>query len=153
MKKEKLFISGKAVVYVDGGARGNPGPAAIGVVIESSVKSLLSDHGAQYGEYLGRRTNNQAEYEAVIFALQKVKQMAGKKATKEMEIEVRMDSELVAKQLGGRYKILEPELQPLFLEVWNLRLDFKNVDFVHVPREENRVADRIVNRVLDENER
>lgn len=139
-KADRLFSAGKMVVYVDGGARGNPGPAAIGVVVGSK----------EYGEYLGRRTNNQAEYEAVIFALGKIKQLAGKKAAKEMEVEVRMDSELVVKQLGGRYKILEGELQPLFLEVWNLRIDFKKVEFVHVPREENKEADRMVNRVLDE---
>lgn len=139
MKGKELFKSGKVIVYADGGARGNPGPAAIGVVIGSK----------EYGEHLGRRTNNQAEYEAVIFALGKIKQLAGKKAAKEMEVEVRMDSELVVKQLAGRYKILESELQPLFLEVWNLRIDFKKVDFVHVPREGNRAADRMVNRVLD----
>lgn len=136
---KQLFKSGKVIVYVDGGARGNPGPAAIGVVVGSK----------EYGESLGRKTNNQAEYEAVIFALAKVKQIAGKKATKEMEVEIRMDSELVSRQINGRYKILEPELQPLFLEVWNARLDFKKVDFVHIPREENKTADRIVNKVLD----
>ncbi|MEK9180520.1 MAG: ribonuclease HI family protein [Patescibacteria group bacterium] len=137
---KQLFKSGKVVVYVDGGARGNPGPAAIGVVVGSK----------EYGEAIGRRTNNQAEYEAVIFALGKIKQLAGKKAAKEMEVEVRMDSELVVRQLTGRYKILESELQPLFLQVWNSKLDFKKADFVHVPREENKAADRMVNKVLDE---
>ncbi|MBI4087473.1 MAG: ribonuclease HI family protein [Candidatus Liptonbacteria bacterium] len=140
MTKKNLFAAGKVVVYTDGGARGNPGPAAIGVVI----------NGREYGEYLGERTNNQAEYEALIFALKKVKQLVGKAKSKEAEIEARMDSELVAKQLNGKYKILEPELQPLFVKVWNLKLDFKKVSFVHVPREENKKADRMVNKVLDE---
>lgn len=142
MTKQNLFAVGKVVVYTDGGARGNPGPAAIGVVIGAK----------EYGEYLGERTNNQAEYEALIFGLKKVKQLAGKAKSKEAELDVRMDSELVVKQLNGKYKILELELQSLFVQVWNLKLDFKKVLFVHVPREENKKADKIVNRVLDERE-
>ena len=150
MAKSKPSERGKIVAYTDGGARGNPGPAAVGVVIEIPAKSLFGDRGTkEYGEYIGERTNNQAEYEAVIFVLKKIKQLVGKARTKESEVEVRMDSELVVRQLNGRYKILEPELQPLFLQVWNTKLDFKKVDFVHVPREENRAADGQVNRVLD----
>jgi len=140
MKKSALFGSSKLVVYTDGGSRGNPGPAAIGVALP----------GKEYGEYLGERTNNQAEYEAVIFALKKIKQLIGKKKAKELDVEVRMDSELVVKQLNGEYKILEKDLQPLFLEIWNLKLDFKKVEFVHVSREKNKKADKIVNRVLDQ---
>lgn len=150
MSKKALFDSGKVIVYTDGGARGNPGPSAIGVVIENPAKSLLSDHGAQYGEYIGEKTNNQAEYEAVIFALKKLKALVGKKKTKETEVEVRMDSELVVRQLGGIYKIEEPNLKPLFVDVWNLKMDFKKIEFVHIPREKNKAADRMVNRVLDE---
>jgi len=140
MKKSALFGSSKLVVYTDGGSRGNPGPAAIGVALP----------GKEYGEYLGERTNNQAEYEAVIFALKKIKKLIGKKKAKELDVEVRMDSELVVKQLNGEYKILEKDLQPLFLEIWNLKLDFKKVEFVHVSREKNKKADKIVNRVLDQ---
>lgn len=138
MGHKKLFES-KIIVYADGGARGNPGPAAIGVVLS----------GKEYGEYIGERTNNQAEYEAIISALKKVKQLIGKKKAKESEVEVRVDSELVVRQLNGEYKILEPELQPLFVAVWNLRLDLKKVEFVHIPREQNKKADKIVNEVLD----
>ncbi|RJQ29269.1 reverse transcriptase-like protein [Candidatus Parcubacteria bacterium] len=135
-----LFDNQKVIVYVDGGSRGNPGPAALGVVIA----------GKEYGEYLGITTNNQAEYRAIIFALRKIKQLLGKKKAKESSVEVRADSELVVRQLNGKYKILEEELQPLFLEIWNLRFDFGKIDFVHVPREENKRADRVVNKVLDE---
>jgi len=142
MPRKELFES-KVVVYVDGGSRGNPGPAALGVVVGSK----------EYGEYLGRKTNNQAEYEALIFALKKIKQLIGKKKSKETEVEIRIDSELITKQMNGQYKITEPELQPLFLVVWNSRLDFKRVIFVHIPREENMKADRIVNKVLDEESR
>jgi len=137
--KSKVLFDGKIVAYTDGGSRGNPGPAAIGIVIGSK----------EYSEYLGEKTNNQAEYLAAVFALKKVKQLIGKKKAKEAEVEIRMDSELVTRQLGGRYKIMEKELQPLFVGVWNLRLDFKKVNFVYVPREENRRADVIVNKVLD----
>jgi len=140
--KEKLFDT-KIIVHTDGGSRGNPGPAAIGVVIGSK----------EYGEYLGTKTNNQAEYAAVVFGLKKLKQMLGKKKTKETEVDFRVDSELIVKQLNGEYKILEPELQPLFLEIWNSRLDFKKVNFEHVPREENRTADALVNKVLDQEAR
>lgn len=142
MTEDKLFES-KLIVHTDGGSRGNPGPAAIGVVIG----------GKEYGEYLGVTTNNQAEYQAVIFALKKMKQILGKKKTKETEVVFKVDSELIVKQINGQYKILEPELQPHFLEIWNARLDFKKVEFMHVPREENKIADRIVNHVLDQEKR
>jgi len=82
-----------------------------------------------------------------------MKQMIGKKKTKETEVEFKIDSELVVKQLNGQYKILEPELQPLFLEIWNARLDFKKIVFEHVRREENKTADAMVNKVLDQETR
>ncbi len=139
MKKSELFVPSKIVVYADGGARGNPGPAAIGVIVGDK----------EYAEYVGETTNNVAEYKAVIFALKKVKQLIGKKKAGDAMVEVRLDSELVVKQLNGEYKIKEPDLQPLFVEVWNLRLDLGKIEFIHIPREENRRADRLVNRVLD----
>ncbi|MDO8536634.1 MAG: ribonuclease HI family protein [bacterium] len=151
--KNKVIFKEKIIVYTDGGARGNPGPAAIGAVIAApsgrASPELLGRGDKEYGEYIGEKTNNQAEYEAVIFALKKIKQLIGKKNTKETEIEIRMDSELVVRQLLGKYKILEPDLQPLFLEIWNLRLDFKKIDFTHIPREKNRKADRLVNKALN----
>jgi ribonuclease HI len=140
MSKGTLFSDSKVIIYTDGGSRGNPGPAALGVVVGDK----------EYGEYLGTMTNNQAEYRALVFALKKAKQLLGKKKAKEAELEVRMDSELIVKQMKGEYKILEPDLQPLFIEIWNLRLDFKKVSFVHVPREHNKRADRMVNKALDE---
>lgn len=129
----------KLVIFTDGGARGNPGPAAIGYVVG----------GRKYGAAIGNTTNNVAEYKAVIAALQKAKQLLGKASAKKTELEVNMDSELVMKQMNGKYKILEPELQKLFIELWNLKQDFKEVQFKHVPREENKAADRMVNEALD----
>lgn len=142
----KLF-GNRIVVYTDGGSRGNPGPAALGVVISDPSAPLRASK--EYGEYLGTKTNNQAEYAALVFALKKIKQLIGKKKAKEMEIEVRMDSELIVKQMNAEYKIEEPDLQPIFLQIWNLRIDFKNVVFKHVPREQNKRADRMVNKALD----
>lgn len=137
--KTRLFGEQKIVMYADGGARGNPGPAAIGVVIGSR----------KYGERIGETTNNVAEYKALLFALQKAKQLLSKRQAKTTELEVRMDSELVVKQLNGKYKILEPELQGFFLQIWNLKQDFKHVEFIHIPREQNRDADQMVNLALD----
>ncbi len=129
----------KIVIFTDGGSRGNPGPSGVGVVID----------GRGYSEPIEDGTNNEAEYRAVIFALKKTKALFGKKAVKEAEAEVRSDSELLIKQLNGEYKILEPRIQQLFLQVWNLKIDFGKVEFVSIPREENKEADRLANRALD----
>lgn len=134
----------KFIIYTDGGARGNPGPAAIGVVINGPIEVK------KYSEYIGKATNNEAEYQAVIFALKKLKQLIGKeKAKSEADVEIHLDSELLANQLNGEYKIKEKDLQLLFLEVWNLKQDFKSVSFKYIPREDNRGADRLVNQALD----
>jgi ribonuclease HI len=129
----------KFIINTDGGSRGNPGNAAIGVVVD----------GREYGEYIGKTTNNVAEYKAVIFALKKAKALLGSKKAAETEVEIRADSELLVKQMNGEYKIKNEELQPLFFEIWNSKQDFKSVAFKHVPREENKDADRLVNRALD----
>ncbi len=134
----------KIIVYADGGARGNPGPAAIGIVIERSGRTI-----GKYGESIGERTNNEAEYEAVIFALKKLKHLFGKQKTRDLEVEVRMDSELVARQLSGKYKITEERFYPLFIKIWNLKMDFGNISFTEIPREKNREADRLLNEELD----
>ena len=131
-------------MYADGGARGNPGPAAIGVVIMRGSRAI-----GKYAESIGERTNNEAEYEAVIFALKKLKHLFGKQKTRDLEIEVRMDSELVARQLGGKYKIEEKHLFPYFIKIWNLKMDFGNITFQEIPREKNREADRLVNQELN----
>jgi len=95
------------IIYTDGGSRGNPGPAALGVVIGSK----------EYAAYLGTTTNNAAEYQAVVFALKKARQLLGKEKLKNTEVIVNLDSELVVNQLNGQYKVLEPELQPFFMEI------------------------------------
>ena len=102
-----------------------------------------------YGERLGVKTNNEAEYAAVISALKKLKALYGKEKTKKMEVEMRMDSELVMKQLTGVYKVETEHIVPLFVAIWNLKIDFAKVTFSHVPRENNKEADRLVNEALD----
>ncbi|PIQ69329.1 MAG: hypothetical protein COY22_01320 [Candidatus Tagabacteria bacterium CG_4_10_14_0_2_um_filter_40_13] len=139
MKTEKI------IVYTDGGSRGNPGPAAIGVVICDEKGNAIK----KYSKSIGIRTNNEAEYEAVIFALGKMKQLFGKEKVQDIDIEIRMDSELVARQLSGLYKIEEEKLFPLFIKIWNLKMDFGNISFVEIPREKNTEADRILNEELD----
>lgn len=139
------LLAKKFIIHTDGGSRGNPGDAAIGIVIREEGGVLKKE----YGEYIGRATNNEAEYRAVIFALKKLKQLVGKDTVANAKVEVRVDSELLERQINGRYKIMEPNIQPLFLELWNLKLDFGDVKFKHVPRERNREADRLVNSALD----
>ncbi len=137
--RKKIFI------FTDGGARSNPGPAALGVVIKDENDNLIKE----YGEFLGEKTNNEAEYEAVISALKKVKHLFGKKKIKETEVTIKTDSELLAKQLNGEYKIENTNLQPLFMKIWNLKIDFGEINFQHVAREQNKRADRLVNDILN----
>ncbi len=139
----------KITIYTDGGSRGNPGPAAIGVVFCNERGQPIK----KYSEYLGETTNNEAEYQAVIFALEKFKLLFGRKLAKNTEIELKSDSELLIKQLTGLYKVLELNIQQLFITVWNLKLDFKKVKFKLISRDKNKEADLLVNKVLDNQER
>lgn len=135
----------KLITYTDGGSRGNPGPSAIGAVI-------VDEHGntvKEYGEKIEKGTNNEAEYKALIFALKKIKALYGKERTAQIELEMRMDSELAFKQLSGEYKIESENIKPLFIDIWNLKLDFKKVEFKHVYREQNKRADFLLNEALD----
>ncbi|MDP3093742.1 MAG: ribonuclease HI family protein [bacterium] len=139
----------RIVVYTDGGSRGNPGPSALGVVICSEKGEPIR----KYGEFLGEMTNNQAEYRAVIFALKKIKALWGRKTAAKIEVEIRSDSELLVSQLMGEYKILDENIQKLFILVWNLKIDYKKVEFVLIPREENQEADFLANEALDQEDR
>ena len=141
----KEMVQEKIVVYTDGGSRGNPGPAAIGIVLNN----MQGERIRSYGETIGIATNNEAEYRAVISALKKIKALFGGKRAKAFTVEVNMDSELIVRQLTGQYKIEEERLFPFFIKVWNLKMDFDRVEFHHVPREKNREADMEVNRALD----
>jgi ribonuclease HI len=130
--------------YTDGGARGNPGPSGIGVVIESPTGERT-----ELSKFLGNGTNNYAEYAAVVLALTELKKKLGSR-TKEIALEVKLDSELVKKQLSAEYQIKEPSLVPQFIEIHNLRVSaFPHLTFTHIPREENKDADRLANEAMD----
>lgn len=136
----------KIIIYTDGGSRGNPGPSAIGIVICNDKNEILK----KYSEFLGLNfTNNEAEYQAVIFALKKIKALFGKKTVKSLNIEINSDSELLVKQLQNKYKILDSKIQKLFIKVWNEKIDFNKVEFIQIPRQENKEADQLVNIALD----
>ncbi|HEV2412888.1 MAG TPA: ribonuclease HI family protein [Candidatus Saccharimonadales bacterium] len=127
------------VIYTDGGARGNPGPAASGFVIMTADEEVLEDGG----EYLGVTTNNQAEYQAVKLAL-----IAAKKYHPTV-IRFKMDSELVVKQMNGVYKIKNRDLWPIHSFIKETAQEFTKVTYEHVRREFNKLADAKVNQILD----
>ena len=129
----------KLQIYTDGGARGNPGPSGIGVVIWSGNELV-----GQYKKYIGKATNNQAEYKAVILALEEAKKIGAE------ELEFFLDSELVVKQINREYKVKDKGLAALFVQVWNLSMGFKKATFTHVPREKNKDADKLVNEAIDQ---
>lgn len=131
----------KIVIYTDGGARNNPGPAGIGVVLMEGDATV-----AELKKYIGEQTNNWAEYEALAEALHEAK----KRKLGAREIEVRMDSELVVKQMRGEYRVKDRALKEQHTKVRELLSEFTSVHFVHIPREENEEADRLVNEAIDE---
>jgi ribonuclease HI len=132
-----------AVIYSDGGSRGNPGPSASGYVIIDAQQHVI----AQGGEYLGITTNNQAEYQAVRLGLEKAVELGLK------SVDFRLDSMLVVNQMNGIYTIKNRELWPINERIRELMLHFERVTFQHVPRERNQLADSEVNRTLDAHER
>jgi ribonuclease HI len=129
----------KLVINTDGGSRNNPGPAGIGVVFSDEQGEVM----AKYKEYIGEATNNIAEYSALIKGLEKAKDFEA------AEIECRLDSELVVKQLNGEYKMKNEGLKPLFVKVNDLVKNFNKISFLHVRREFNKEADKLVNQAID----
>ena len=129
----------KLIIHTDGGARGNPGPAGLGVYITDPDGNVVMEHS----RYLGEKTNNQAEYLAVVDALEHATQLGAD------EVDLFLDSELVVKQLHGEYRVKNKGLAPLFVRVWNLSTGFKKVRYTHVRRERNKDADRLVNEAID----
>jgi len=129
----------KLIINTDGGARNNPGPAGIGVVFSDEKGEVV----ATFKEYIGEATNNVAEYKALVLALTKAQDFEAD------EIECRLDSELVVKQLTGQYKCKETALQDLKARVLELAF-FKPIKYVHVRREFNKLADKLVNEAIDE---
>jgi ribonuclease HI len=129
----------EATLFADGGSRGNPGPAASGAVLLDAAGDVVEEVGA----YLGVATNNVAEWTALVLGLE----AASKRGIRRLA--VRLDSELVVKQLRGEYRVKKAELQPLHRRALAFLRRFEHVDVRHVPRKENALADDLVNRVLD----
>ena len=128
------------VIYTDGGARNNPGPAGIGIVIYDGEEKI-----SEVKRYIGKATNNVAEYEALIAGLTEAEGMDfGARS-----VEVRMDSELIVKQMRGEYKVKDKNLKILHGRAKGLVAGFSNIDFVHIPREDNAEADALVNEAID----
>ena len=132
----------RVLVYCDGGARGNPGPAAIGAVVldpETDPPTEL----ATVSERIGTATNNVAEYRALIAGLDAAKPFGARR------VSVRADSQLVVRQLEGKYRVKQAHLRPFYEEARALLAEYDEVDLVHVRREDNVVADALVNAALD----
>jgi ribonuclease H / adenosylcobalamin/alpha-ribazole phosphatase len=129
----------KAKLSTDGGARGNPGPAAYGYVLEAEDGTVLAAHG----ETIGTATNNVAEYRALVAGLEKALELHVD------EVEVVSDSELLVKQMRGEYKVKKPTLRELWEEATDLARQLRSVRYTAVRREHNELADRLVNEALD----
>lgn len=131
----------RVVARTDGGSRGNPGPAGIGVVLEvaDDRHEVLEEHAV----YLGVTTNNQAEYKAVVLALERAHLLGA------TEVEIVADSELLVKQANGEYRVKNPGLQPLFARLKLLEHHFRRVTYTHVRRALNKAADALANKAMD----
>lgn len=151
----------KIIIHTDGGARGNPGSAGIGAVIESQFSISNLQFPIKISKYIGEATNNQAEYRAVIEALKWVEENRPPKnltntyevkvdGSEDLEVECFLDSELIVEQLNQRYKIKHEGLKPLFWEVRDLVMQLGGkVTFKYIPREQNAKADKLVNEAID----
>jgi ribonuclease HI len=135
----KLDNNSRLTIYVDGASRGNPGPSGIGIVIEDREGATK----VKISGYIGRTTNNQAEYRALIVGLREAVRL------KAEHVDIMSDSELLVEQVCGRYKVRSPKLRSLFEEVKELLAGFRSSAISYIPREQNRVADALANQAFD----
>lgn len=133
MKNKKLEI------YIDGGARGNPGPAGVGVVVLDASGKKIED----VSKYIGETTNNIAEYNALLYGLEEALILRAD------EIKINLDSELVAKQLNGEYRVKDSDIKPLFERALNMLKSFKYFEINHIERSKNKEADKLVNKAIN----
>ena len=131
---------GRLIANADGASRGNPGPAACAVIISDQAGEEL----LRRAKLLGVTTNNVAEYHGVHLALELMKQLGAR------DVALKLDSELVVRQLNGEYRVKHPSLRPLFQKARSLIDEFSSVDITHIPREDNKAVDRLANDALDE---
>jgi len=128
----------RVIINTDGASQGNPGPAAIGATVKDEKGRLL----ASISRSIGRTTNNQAEYRAIIAALEKVADLGA------IHVDIHSDSQLVVRQLNGKYRVKKASLRPLYLEVHRLLSQFKGFTITYIPREQNKEADALANAAL-----
>ena len=129
----------KLNIYIDGGARGNPGPAGVGVVIMDGKGKKIKD----VSKYIGEATNNIAEYNALLYGLEEALML------KAEEIRINLDSELVAKQITGEYRVKDKNIKPLFDRAVNMLKSFKGFEINRIDRSENKEADKLVNKAIN----
>jgi len=141
LSRNEVFglIQGRLVAYIDGACRGNPGHAALAVVIRDGDETLV-----EKASYLGFATNNVAEYSAMIEALSEMRRLGAR------QIEVRSDSELLVRQINGEYRVKADGLRSLYINAVRMLHDFDDFRVLHIPRGENKRADLLANRALDE---
>lgn len=145
------MLKNNAELFTDGGARGNPGPAGIGIVLKLKTQNAPASAGPRQAvakckikKYIGEATNNQAEYQALIAGLELAQR------EKVEELKVFMDSELIVKQMQGEYRVKNSDLKPLFAQALALTNKFSSISFHHIPREKNKAADKLVNEAIDQ---
>ncbi len=129
----------KAVIFADGASRGNPGPAAIGATIKDKRGKLITF----ISQRIGRATNNQAEYRAIITALEEAIRLGAK------QVDIKTDSELVVKQINGEYRVKKATLKPLYQQVKQLQGLLESFTITHILRQQNIEADKLANKALD----
>ncbi|HVE14049.1 MAG TPA: ribonuclease HI family protein [Elusimicrobiota bacterium] len=125
--------------YIDGACRGNPGPSSVGVVVQDADGKVIKEHGRA----IGVGTNNVAEYTALSDALGLAKELGGRR------LKIHSDSQLLVRQFNGQYRVKNPALFDKLTRIQQMRRDFESVELVHVPREQNRLADKLANQALD----
>ena len=129
----------KAVIFADGASRGNPGSAAIGVTIKDKRGKLITF----ISQRIGRATNNQAEYRAIIAALEEATKLGAK------QVDINSDSELVVRQINGEYRVKKATLKPLYQKVKRLQASLEGFTITHIPRQQNTEADKLANKALN----
>jgi ribonuclease HI len=128
----------RLIIYTDGASSGNPGPAAIGAVIKDGQGNFVTSLSRR----IGQATNNQAEYRAIIAALEKAINLGAS------EVDLKSDSELVVRQIKGSYRVKKPSLKPLYQKVKQLQSQLQGFSIAYIPRQQNREADRLANKAL-----
>ncbi len=129
----------KIEIFIDGAARGNPGPAGLGVVIKDSDKKTIKE----FYKYIGNTTNNVAEYNALVYGLQEAHMLGAE------EVKLNLDSELVAQQLRGEFRVRDLKIKSLFDQAIHLINGFKSFEVKHIRREENKEADKLANKAIN----